>query len=155
MTGLSFIPGASVIGGAFKVGSSVLNPDPSLADLRRSENEIKKEVKESFISVTNNMKNVSSEIKFIREDVLQVMNIICDSKFNDGMEDVNAQFEYFLERADDLKKCCDTFHSVAAAVQIAYKKNFSVSKLFKFLKIIHNQEGPDTMVPGKNGPKWL
>ena len=100
--GLSFIPGASIIGGALKLGSSVLNPDPSLADLRRSENEIKKEIKESFLSVTDDMENVSHEIKLVREEIAQVMEVICNIKFNEGIEYFNELYEIFLESAEML-----------------------------------------------------
>ena len=36
----SFVPGLGIVGGAIQVGSKILNPAPSLADIKRSEQEI-------------------------------------------------------------------------------------------------------------------
>ena len=35
-----FVPGLGIIGGAINIGSKILNPAPSLADIKRTEQEV-------------------------------------------------------------------------------------------------------------------
>ena len=37
----NFVPGFGILGGAFKLGSNLLNPQPNLSDLRKSEKSLR------------------------------------------------------------------------------------------------------------------
>ena len=45
--GLNFVPGLGIVGGALKMGSSVLNPAPSLADLARNQKALEKSLNDA------------------------------------------------------------------------------------------------------------
>ena len=57
------IPGGGILAGAFTLGVTVLNPDPTLADLRRAKDEIKDEVQTCFKSIAVDMKDMKSDIR--------------------------------------------------------------------------------------------
>ena len=54
-------PGRSLLSGAFTLGGSVLNPDPSLADIKRSEESIKDEIKRNFSEIVEEMKSENAK----------------------------------------------------------------------------------------------
>ena len=58
ITALPPFPGRSILTGAFGLGASILNPDPSLADLRRTEESIKQDIKQHFEEISSEMKNM-------------------------------------------------------------------------------------------------
>ena len=57
------IPDGGILAGAFTLGVTVLNPDPTLADLRRDKDEIKDEVQTCFKSIAVDMKDMKSDIR--------------------------------------------------------------------------------------------
>ena len=44
----SWVPGVGMVGGALKMGASMLDPDPKLSDLRREADEIKTHLESSI-----------------------------------------------------------------------------------------------------------
>ena len=64
----NFVPGVGIIGGALKMGSVILNPSPSLADLKRSEQELASKLS----GETGILKGViERELQDIREKIAQ------------------------------------------------------------------------------------
>ena len=120
---INTIPCAGILAGAFTLGATVLNPDPSLADLRRAKDEIKDEVQTCFKTIAKDMKELKPELKSLRAEVSEVVEIICESQFNSGMAKVDALHDYFIEGADDLDNTIAEFTHNAAAFQIEFKIN--------------------------------
>ena len=48
--------------GVFGLGASILNPTASLADIRRSEASIKLELKQNFLEISTDMKEVTFQL---------------------------------------------------------------------------------------------
>ena len=47
-----FVPGANIIGGALSFGATLLNPEPSLEDLRKELREIKEDIRQNTKAAT-------------------------------------------------------------------------------------------------------
>ena len=78
-------PVGSVLKGALSMGGTVLNPDPTLADLRRAKEEIKEEMKIAFIEVTRNMGDITSELSTLRSDIQPLLKLISDKEFYEAI----------------------------------------------------------------------
>ena len=59
----------NVLKGALSVGGAVLNPDPTLGNLRRAKEEIKDEIKIAFIEVAQDMGEIKPELSLLRNDI--------------------------------------------------------------------------------------
>ena len=119
------------------MGASLLNPDPTLADLRRAKEEIKEEVRSSF----KDMSEVKGDLSVVRDGINNLMEMITEKEFYKGIEDVQANYEYFVEGMENLQKTVEEFRTKAADFQTTFKRNFKVTKIFKYLKIVKEREG--------------
>ena len=136
-------PAGAILKGVCSMGGTLLNPDPSLADLRRAKEEIKDEMKAVFGEVVNQGSKLGPEITTLRRDVETVLELISDKEFYEGIREVDAHYEFYSEGADDLEVTNENFKAVATQFQISFKKNFVISKIFKFMKIVQQREGND------------
>ena len=134
-------PAGGVIKGALSMGGSLLNPDPTLADLRRAKEEIKEELQSNFKDVAVEMSDMGDDISFVRDKVENLMEMITEKEFYHGIEEVEANHEYFLEGIENLQKTVEEFRTKAADFQTTFKRNFKVTKIFKYLKIVKEREG--------------
>ena len=141
IAGLIPPPAGGLIEGALNMGASLLNPDPTLVDLRRAKEEIKEEVRSSFKDATQDMSEVKDELSVVRDGVNNLMEMITEKEFYKGIEDVQANYEYFIEGMENLRKTVKEFRTKAADFQTTFKRNFKVSKIFKYLKIVKEREG--------------
>ena len=141
IAGLIPPPAGGLIEGALNMGASLLNPDPTLADLRRAKEEIKEEVRSSFKDATQDMSEVKDELSVVRDGINNLMEMITEKEFYKGIEDVQANYEYFIEGMENLRKTVKEFRTKAADFQTTFKRNFKVSKIFKYLKIVKEREG--------------
>ena len=133
-------PAGGVIKGALSMGGSLLNPDPTLADLRRAKEEIKEELQSNFKEVAVQMSEMGGDLSYVRDKVEDLMEMITEKEFYHGIEEVDANHEY-LEGIENLQKTVEEFRTKAADFQTTFKRNFKVTKIFKYLKIVKEREG--------------
>ena len=134
-------PAGGVIKGALSMGGSLLNPDPTLADLRRAKEEIQEAVKSSFKEVSQEMYEMEEDLSSVRDKIDNLMEMLTEKEFYQGIEDVDANHEYFMEGIENLQKTVEEFRTKAADFQTTFKRNFKVTKIFKYLKIVKEREG--------------
>ena len=134
-------PVGSVLKGALSMGGAVLNPDPTLADLRRAKDEINNAMQAAFQEVAEDMGDMKTELSDLRGDIGPVLQLISDKEFYDGIATIDAHHDFYTENPEDLDGTNQDFEAVATSFQISFKKNFRVSKIFHFLKMIQKQEG--------------
>ena len=128
-------PVGNVLEGALSLGATVLNPDPSLADLQRAKEEIKDEMKTAINEVARDMTKMGSELSSLRGDLNVVLKLISDKEFYEGIENIDAHHQFFMDGLNDLERTNESFKTVEASFQISFNKHFRVKKIFKFLKI--------------------
>ena len=134
-------PAGGVIKGALNLGGALLNPDPTLADLRRAKEDIQEEVRGSFKEVAQEMSEIRDEFSDVRDNVEVLMEIVTEQEFKRGIEEVESNHEYFLEGIENLEKTIEEFKPQAVLFQTAFKRNFRIKKLFNYLKIVKSREG--------------
>ena len=129
-------PVGNVLKGALSLGATVLNPDPSLADLRRAKEEIIAEMKTEVHEVAGIMTNMCGELSSLRGDMKIVLELISDKEFSEGIETIDAHHKYyFITGPNNLEMTNESFKTVEASFQISFNKHFKVQKIFKFLKL--------------------
>ena len=129
-------PVGNVLKGALSLGATVLNPDPSLADLRRAKEEIIAEMKTEVHEVAGIMTNMGGELSCLRGDMKIVLELISDKEFYEGIETIDAHHKYyFITGPNNLEMTNESFKTVEASFQISFNKHFKVQKIFKFLKL--------------------
>ena len=129
-------PVGNVLKGALSLGATVLNPDPSLADLRRAKEEIIAEMKTEVHEVAGIMTNMGGELSCLRGDMKIVLELISDKEFYEGIETIDAHHKYyFITGPNNLEMTNESFKTVEASFQINFNKHFKVQKIFKFLKL--------------------
>ena len=131
------------IKGALNLGGALLNPDPTLADLRRAKEDIQEEVRGSFKEVAQEMSEIRDEFSDVRDNVEVLMEIVTEQEFKRGIEEVESNHEYFLKGVENLEKTIEEFKPQAVLFQTAFKRNFRIKKLFNYLKIVKSREGND------------
>ena len=104
-------PWRDVLSGVFGLGASILNPTASLADIRRSEASIKLELKQNFLEISTEMKEVTFQLTKIESKVTEVLKIVRDGQYLNGLEKISAAFEMFLDGQGNLEKMFQTFSS--------------------------------------------
>ena len=134
-------PAGGVIKGALNLGGALLNPDPTLADLRRAKEDIQEEVRGSFKEVAQEMSEIRDEFSDVRDNVEVLMEIVTEQEFKRGIEEVESNHEYFLKGVENLEKTIEEFKPQAVSFQTAFKTNFKIKKLFNYLKIVKSREG--------------
>ena len=130
-----------MIKGALNLGGALLNPDPTLADLRRAKEDIQEEVRGSFKEVAQEMSEIRDEFSDVRDNVEVLMEIVTEQEFKRGIEEVESNHEYFLKGVENLEKTIEEFKPQAVSFQTAFKTNFKIKKLFNYLKIVKSREG--------------
>ena len=129
-------PVGNVLKGALSLGATVLNPDPSLADLRRAKEEIIDEMKTEVHEVAGIMTKMGGELSCLRGDMKIVLELISDKEFYEGIETIDAHHKYyFINGPNNLEMTNESFKTVEASFQISFNKHFKVQKIFKFLKL--------------------
>ena len=124
-------PGGTVLEAALSLGASVLKPDPDLAaDLQGA----KKELKDGLEDVAYEMTNIRSEVSALRIDVGDMLKLMSDREFYEGIETIDAHHQFYMEGLHNLEDTNESFRTVEASFQITFNKHFRVEKIFKFLK---------------------
>ena len=130
INGLSPFPGSSILAGAFGLGASVLNPDPTLADLRRTEESIKLEIKQNFEEISSEMRNMKYQLNNMESKIDEVLAIITDSHFKSGIEKIAAVYENFVDGQGSIDNMFLTFQYQAGDLQTTFTQHCNVSKMF-------------------------
>ena len=124
-------PGGTVLEAALSLGASVLKPDPDLAaDLQGA----KKELKDGLEDVAYEMANIRGEVSALRIDVGDMLRLMSDREFYEGIETIDAHHQFYMEGLHNLEDTNESFRTVEASFQITFNKHFRVEKIFKFLK---------------------
>ena len=134
-------PGQSIIFGAFNLGVSILNPDPTLADIRRSGEDIKKEIKKTFSEISSEIKNVSEQLTQVDQKISEILQIVTEIRFREGIEKIDAVYENFIDGEANMEKTCEKFKFQVADVQTNYNQHFKPEKVFTYLKMVYEREG--------------
>ena len=71
------------------------------------------------------------DLLFVRGTIDDLMEIITEKEFYHGIEEVDANHEYFMEGVENLQKTVEEFRTKAADFQTSFKQNFRVTKIFK------------------------
>ena len=82
------------------------------------------------------MSDMGGDLSYVRDKVEDLMEMITEKEFYHGIEEVDANHEYFLEGVENLQKTVEEFRTKAADFQTTFKRNFKVTKIFKYLKIV-------------------
>ena len=128
-------PVGNVLKGALSLGATVLNPDPSLADLRRAKEEIIDEMKTEVHEVAGIMTKMGGELSCLRGDMKIVLELISDKEFYEGIETIDAYHKYyFINGPNNLEMTNESFKTVEASFQISFNKHFKVEKIFNLPK---------------------
>ena len=80
-----------MIKGALTIGGSLLNPDPTPADLRRAKEEIQDEVRNTFKQIAQEMSKIEDDLSALRDNIDDLLEIVTE------IEEVDANHEYFME----------------------------------------------------------
>ena len=102
----SFVPGMGIIGGALKLGSSILNPTVTLHDMNRLEQElvgdfeaIKEEIKQSAKIMSEDMMKIESSLLQVKDTVRKTYDMVLDSSYKEGIDRVDAAFETYVKNS--------------------------------------------------------
>ena len=77
----NFIPGAGLIGGALSFGASLLNPEPTLEDLKKQ-----------MIQMENSLKDISADNQFMRNFVQNEMGKL-QTRIDNPPDEIRSDFE--------------------------------------------------------------
>ena len=109
LEGFAFIPGVGILGGALKLGSTLLNPELKLSDLTKCQNELiedfdllKSEIQSSADIISKHMVKVEVDLKEIKDAVLNTYNLVVDQRYKAGIEKVDAAFTNFVKGSHNM-----------------------------------------------------
>ena len=85
--------------------------------------------------VARDMTKMGSELSSLRGDLKDVIKLISDKEFYEGIENIDAHHKFFMDGLNDLERTNESFKTVEASFQISFNKQFQVQKIFSFLKI--------------------
>ena len=108
-----------------------MKPGPNIAaDLQ----EAKKELKDDLKDIAYEMTNIRGEVSALRIDVGEMLKLMSDREFYEGIETIDAHHQFYMEGLHNLEETNESFRTVEASFQITFNKHFRVEKIFKFLK---------------------
>ena len=122
-------PGGTVLEAALSLGTSIFKPDPELADDLQGE-----VLKDGLKDVAFRMANIRGEVSALRIDVGDMLKLMSDREFYEGIETIDAHHQFYMEGLHNLEDTNESFRTVEASFQITFNKHFRVEKIFKFLK---------------------
>ena len=123
-----FIPGAGLIGGALSLGSSLLNPEPTLEDLKKQMTELQ-----------NGLKGIAADNQAMRNLIENEMQNL-QGRINNPPNEVRSDFEEvkseILEMMRGIREDNDTFadeiigmkNLISKAFDLVTDINYKVSK---------------------------
>ena len=146
---LNFVPGMGIIGGALKMGSSLLNPAPSLADLVRSQQQLEANLSEATGVLKDIIEQKLGEIKnemqqprpetiqdfeLIRAEVQATALAISNDmrKIDDDLSDIKNIIDRTYQIVTDIRYR-DGIEKVDTAYQIFIKGANNLEETFKEL----------------------
>ena len=124
-------PGGTVLEAALSLGTSIFKPDPDLADDLQGAKEV---LKGGLKDVAFKMANIRGEVSALRIDVGDMLKLMSDREFYEGIETIDAHHQFYMEGLHNLEDTNESFRTVEASFQITFNKHFRVEKIFKFLK---------------------
>ena len=118
----SFIPGAGIIGGALSFGSALLNPEPSLQDLKKQLDDLNAGLK--MISTDN-----ESIRKVLEESVKKEISIL-EGKIANPPSEIRCDFETIklemLETMTDIQRNNDCISIEVSSIKDVTSKTFNL-----------------------------
>ena len=126
-------PIVGVLGGALKIGSSLLDPIPTNADLLINVRRIQKDVQSSFENIARDMKRIQSDINDIKQVTIEL-------RYVDGIEKVNAYFETFIDGARNLELALSHLEGNIFDLQSVAKKSLNPKKVESYFNVIKDEK---------------
>jgi hypothetical protein len=160
------VPGLSILGGAMKMGAVLLNPTPTMHDLRRLEkkleassgladdaldkkleelqektfSEIEREVQILAIDISEKMKSVSNELQDVKLVLAETFKIVSDVKYKDSIEKIDAAFDTYIDGSNNLSQ---TFHHLEGylfEMQSLARRGLSPTKVLDYLNTMKEHQ---------------
>ena len=145
----TFVPGMGIIGGALKIGSSILNPTATVHDLNRLEKEmvydfraIKEEIKQSAQIMSKDMMKIQSDLSDVKDMTSKTYNLVLNSSYKEGIDRIDAAFETYISGSHNLEKTLDTLHQCMFDLQTNARISLSPEKIMSYLDKLKESDPP-------------
>ena len=137
----SFVPGMGIIGGALKLGSSILNPTVTLHDMNRLEKElvgdfgtIKVELKQSAKVMSEDMMKIKSDLLHVKDTVSKTYDMILDSSYKEGIDRVDAAFETYVMGSHNLEETLKSLQQYMFELETIANKSLCSERIISYLE---------------------
>ena len=139
--GMFGLPVIGIVGSVIKVGGNVLNPDVKLADLKRTEVQMREGHKAlgeeiSQLKVTLGTLNDSfAEYKSVS------LKLARDLRFKTDWEDIEAAHNLLLSAGNRMDETMKDIQLLLPAIKIKYVKSMSTCKIKEYVRLVNETEG--------------
>ena len=124
----NFIPGAGLIGGALSFGASLLNPEPTLEDLKKQ-----------MTQMENSLKDISADNKFMRDYVQNGMRKL-QERIDNPPDEIRSDFEKvkleMIEMMKGIREDNDSFADEILGMKDIISKTFDLVTDINY-KVMH------------------
>ena len=117
-----FVPGLVILEGACKMGSSFLNPEPTLHDINRQTTELSQQIL-----------GIKDEIQDIKGILEKTYEVIRDVRYKDGIESVDSAFENYLDGAMNMKQTFEQLEGFIFELQSTAKKSLNPGRIREYM----------------------
>ena len=166
----SFVPGLSILGGACKMGSVLLNPSPTMHDLKRQTNDLEKKLENSsgltkdalekkmeelqektFLEIRGEIqtlaKEISKEMQSFKNELHDVklvlektFQIISDIRYKDTIEKVDAAFDTYLDGSNNMSQTFNHLEGFLFEMQSLARQSLNPGKILTYLQTIKEHQ---------------
>ena len=137
----SFVPGMGIIGGALKLGSSILNPIATLHDVNRLEKElvedfgaIKEEMKHSAKVMSEDMIKIKSDLLNVKDTVSKTYDMVLDSSYKEGIDRVDAAFDTYVMGSHNLEETLKSLQQYMFELETIANRSLSSERIISYLE---------------------
>ena len=120
-----FVPGLSILGGACRMGSTMLKPVPTIDDLNRTTQALSEE-----------LKGVKKELQDVDLILSQTFEIVKDVRYKDGIEMVDSSFKTYLNGSKNIEQTLSHMESYIFEMQSLAEKSLNPIKVRDYLQIM-------------------
>ena len=133
-----------IVGGALKLGSSLLNPKATVHDVKRLGKEelaegiesIKEEIQQSAKEISNDMKIIELGLSDMKCIVRKTYTVVVDSRYKDGIEGINAAYRNYVMGSHNLEQALDSLQYYMFELETNALKSMDVDKISEYLTIL-------------------
>ena len=155
----TWLPGLCILGGALRMGSSLLNPKASLADLKRAQNgietsipgpelvtdleKIKADIQSCATDISRDVKKIEKELTETKTIIERTYNLVMDIRFREGLEKIEAAFENFIRGSYNLEENMTSLQNYLFEHQTTAIASLKPNKVFEYLKEVERMKNPE------------